>query len=110
MNDIFLKMLESKIMDSHSSYLIKIVKKSKREIIDDADEIVFKNHLPFLNYKDLNSAQLTYLLKTSDVFDTLYNLSLDMDIETFFDSKSLSNALDMLGDFQTYLSEKEKEL
>ena len=33
-----------------------------------------------------------------------------MDIETFFDSKSLSNALDMLGDFQTYLSEKEKEL
>lgn len=69
MNDIFLKMLESKIMDSHSSYLIKIVKKSKMEISDDADEIVFKNHLPFLNYKDLNSAQLTYLLKTSDVFD-----------------------------------------
>ena len=56
MNDIFLKMLESKIMDSHSSYLIKIVKKSKMEISDDADEIVFKNHLPFLNYKDLNSA------------------------------------------------------
>ena len=108
-NDL-LKMLESKIMDSHSSYLINIVKKSKMEISDDADEIVFKNHLPFLNYKDLNSAQLTYLLKTSDVFDTLYNLSLDMDIETFFDSKSLSNALDMLGDFQTYLSEKEKEL
>lgn len=44
------------------------------------------------------------------VVDTLYNLSLDMDIENFFDSKSLSNALDMLGDFQTYLSEKEKEL
>lgn len=108
-NDL-LKMLESKIMDSHSNYLIKIVKKSKREIINDADEIVFKNHLPFLNYEDLNSAQLTSLLKTSDVFDTLYNLALDMDIENFFDCESLSNALDMLGDFQTYLSEKEKEL
>ena len=108
-NDL-LKMLESKIMDSHSNYLIKIVKKSKREIINDADEIVFKNHLPFLNYEDLNSAQLTSLLKTSDVFDTLYNLALDMDIENFFDCESLSNTLDMLGDFQTYLSEKEKEL
>lgn len=108
-NDL-LKMLESKIMDSHSNYLIEIVKKSKREIINDADEIVFKNHLPFLNYEDLNSAQLTSLLKTSDVFDTLYNLALDIDIEKFFDYKSLSNALDMLGDFQTYLSEKEKEL
>lgn len=108
-NDL-LKMLESKIMDSHTNYLIKLVKKSKKEIINNADEIVFKNHLPFLNYEDLNPTQLTSLLKTSDVFDTLYNLAWDMDIENFFDSESLSNALDMLGDFQIYLSEKEKAL